>query len=245
VSNRRFQRLVAASSLSDACDQGQARIDAALAQLADPDRARYRELERKCRSALDQQPSGSAVELLEQEGGLGRLLWVYLRLLLTRRSIEKSLNELLETELREAPPPKSPKKGAAGDRGCDLLEERIGELKRRIDGRGISEELRHSLTGQSEILQQRLSNRKEGLGKLEFLDAELTRIEEQVKLIQEQGSIASDSAAVSERIDQIAAGLAGTAQWVRDQHKIYGSVDLLEEAPPISRPRTEARREPQ
>ena len=58
--------------------------------------------------------------------------------------------------------------------------------------------------------------------KLVFLDAELVRIEEQVELIREQAVMASEPHAVSERIDQIAATLGGTQQWIRDQQQILG-----------------------
>ena len=193
VSNSRFQRAVQAVGLSQDLDAGQAKIDAALAELPDPERKRFRDLERQCQAVLSQQSSGGAMELLEQEGGLGRLLWVYLRLLLTRRTIEKAMNELLESELRQNP---GSAKAGKGDRGCEILDGRIRDLQRKIDDRAVSEELKRSLTGQAEILQQRLANRKDGLGKLEFLEAELTRIEEQVKLIKEQSSLASDSGAV-------------------------------------------------
>jgi hypothetical protein len=243
VSNARFQRTVHADMLSVALDAGQAKIDGALAELADTDRKRYRDLERQCQAILSQQTSGGAMELLEQEGGLGRLLWVYLRLLQTRRTIERSMNELLETELRSAAPAAKAAKGV--DRGLELLEGRIRDLQRRTADAALAEELKRSLAGQTEILQQRLANRKDGLGKLEFLEAELTRIEEQLKLIKEQASVASDSGAVASRIDQITAGLGGTAQWVREQQKIYGSVDLLEEPPPIAVPRAEAKRQTQ
>jgi hypothetical protein len=66
------------------------------------------------------------------------------------------------------------------------------------------------------------------------LDAELTRIEQQVELIREQAVLSTDPAAVSSRIDRIAADLSGTSQWIRDQQQAYGQVaDVLEETPPV------------
>jgi hypothetical protein len=228
-SSPRFRRSVAAADRSAAFDAGRARVDAALAALPEDDRRRYADLERQCSSVLDRQIGADADDRIDQEGGLARLLWVFLRLLATRRAIEQALDEILWTELRDAPTPAA----SNGDRGCALLESRLAELRRRLGDASLADDLRRSLEAQAEILGQRLANRREGLGKLDVLEAELVRIEEQIKLIKEQTSVASDAAAVSERIDQIAAGLSGTAQWAREQHRLYGSTDLLDEPPPV------------
>jgi uncharacterized protein YicC (UPF0701 family) len=98
----------------------------------------------------------------------------------------------------------------------------------------LSEELKKSLSGQIEILQQRLEKRREGKQKLAFLDAELMRIQEQVELIREQSVLSADPDTLSQRIDQITTTLGGTNQWIRDQQKIYGAVeDLMAEPPPL------------
>ena len=69
-----------------------------------------------------------------------------------------------------------------------------------------------------------------------FLDAELMRIQEQVELIREQAALSTDPELLSQRIDQIAATLGGTAQWIRDQQQVYGAMeDLLAEPPPLRR----------
>jgi hypothetical protein len=95
--------------------------------------------------------------------------------------------------------------------------------------------LRKSLSSQNEILRQRLERRSEARDKLAFLDAELTRMQEQVELIREQAILSTDPEALSERIDQITTTLGGTTQWIRDQQQIYGAMeDLLAEPPPIT-----------
>ena len=98
----------------------------------------------------------------------------------------------------------------------------------------MGEDLRKSLTGQIEILQQRLEKRREAAEKLVFLEAELARIEQQVDLLREQAVLSTDPEVVSQRIDQIATTLGGTNQWIRDQQKIYGAMeDLVSEPPPL------------
>ena len=40
---------------------------------------------------------------------------------------------------------------------------------------------------------------------------------------------------LSQRIDEIAATLGGTGQWIRDQQQVYGAMDdLLTEPPPLT-----------
>jgi chromosome segregation ATPase len=94
--------------------------------------------------------------------------------------------------------------------------------------------LRKSLAGQLDILEQRLARQQEARGKLAFLEAEIARIQEQVELIREQAMLSMDATAVSERIDQVAATLGGTTQWIQEQQKLYGQVeDLVSDTPPM------------
>ena len=220
ANNERFQRTVAASQQWATKKQWQNRIEELVRQLGDESRQRYRALEARCRSILDQQqriavlPSG-----LEAQGeGLSRLLWLYLRLLLTRQAIDRVLLESV---------------GAGEDR--ERLEERILRLERQLGEKNLGEELRRSLAGQIDILKQRLQKRSEARDKLEFLEAELIRLQEQVELIREQAILSTDPQMVSTRIDQITATLDGTSQWIREQQQIYGATeDLLAEPPPVS-----------
>jgi hypothetical protein len=217
-SNRRFQRFVEASQQLQTRNQWQAKINALIQQLSHEDQQRYRALEVRCWTLLEQQHTIQAPSpgLQAQGEGLGRLLWVYLRLLATRQAIQRIL------------------RGPAGASDESIgLEERIRQLESRLQEQ-LSEELRKSLMGQIEILQQRLDKRREAKDKLAFLDAEITRIQEQVELVREQAVVSADPETLSKRIDQVTATLGGTTQWISDQQKIYGAVeDLMSEPPPL------------
>ena len=79
------------------------------------------------------------------------------------------------------------------------------------------------------------SSATEAQRKLAYIDAELTRIEQQVELIREQAALSTDPEVLSRRIDEIAATLGGTGQWIRDQQQVYGAMeDLLTEPPPLA-----------
>ena len=216
--NRRFQRFVAASQQLQSQMQWQARVDALTRQLSSEDQQRYRNLELRCRAMLEQQINlqTPSTGLQAQGEGLGKLLWVYLRLLVTRQALLRIVRGSV---------------GAPDETGG--LEQRIRNLKEQL-AEPLTEDLKKSLSGQIEILQQRLEKRREGKQKLAFLDAELTRIQEQVELVREQAVLSADPDALSQRIDQITTTLGGTNQWIRDQQKIYGAVeDLMAEPPPL------------
>jgi hypothetical protein len=216
--NERFQRFVAATKNLQTRRQWQDKVDALLKQLDAEDQRRYQALESRSRGILEQQLhlQTPTTGLSAQGEGLGRMLWVFLRLLTTRQAINRII------------------RGAAGDsEESARLDQRIQELQTRLNS-PLSEELRKSLTGQIDIMQQRLEKRREAKEKLAFLDAELTRIQEQIELVREQAVLATDPETVSQRIDQITTTLGSTTQWISDQQKIYGSVeDLMTEAPAL------------
>jgi hypothetical protein len=218
ATNQRFQRTVAAQSSLEARGGWDTRIARTLATLDPRERRRYQDLVDRCRSILDLQ-MGTAAEaphgLDAQQEGLGRLTWMYLRLLAARHTIEHVLQ------------------GANSDQARDLARERDA-LDRRLATDALSAELRRSLEGQAEILRQRLARRGEADQQLAYIDAELTRIEHQVELIREQAALSTDPELLSQRIDEIAATLGGTSQWIRDQRQVFGAMDdlLVDTAPP-------------
>jgi hypothetical protein len=218
-SNPRFQRLVDGGQALDERRRWEQRLYESLTQLPPDDQQRFRSLQKRCESILEQQARGAAVSpgLQEQGEGLGRLVWIYLRLLLTRESIRKIVRESAKSQEEPA-----------------QMESRILKIEEQLKEPSVSEDLRKSLSAQIEILRQRLEKKREAAEKLEFLDAELTRIEQQVELLREQSVLATDPETVSQRIDQVTATLGGTNQWIRDQQKIYGAMeDLLTDPPPV------------
>jgi hypothetical protein len=216
----------------------------------------------RCQSILEQQFAGDtdAPGFEMQREGLGRLTWLYLRLLSTRQAIRRVTaagqdvprqGQGSAASGQQPPPiPGSSSRGAAGQgqgqgwpqqagtpaamgaTNARELEMRLADLNRRLEDKSLGEDLRRSLTAQAELLQQRVRRRAEAEGKLQFLDAELARIEEQVELIREQALLSSDPESFSRRIDEIGATLSGTADWIAEQQRTLGAMDdLLGEAP--------------
>jgi hypothetical protein len=212
----RFQRIVAAQPLAASTAEWNQRIQKLLGRLEPGDRRLYDTLAERCRSIIDLQlQSGTDAPpgLETQADGLGRLSWMFLRLLVARRTIRQVLG---------------------GGDSADLQKRRTA-LQRQREGENLTEELRRSLSGQIEILDQRLQQRVDAERKLTFLEAEVERIAQQVELIREQAALSTDPELLSRRIDEIAATLGTTGQWIREQQQVYGAMeDLLTEPPPLA-----------
>ena len=217
--NPRFQRLIAAGPLNESSREWNQRIQGLLARLDNADRSLYNTLAERCRSIIDLQlHSGSSdPEALEtQTDSLGRLTWMYLRLLVARSTIRQVI-------------------GAGSDGAAELLQKKIATLERQQKAPGVSDDVRRSLASQLEILNQRVRQREDAEQQLAFIEAELERIAQQVELIREQAALSTDPELLSRRIDEIAGTLGSTGQWIREQQKVFGAMeDLLSEPPPLT-----------
>ncbi|PYS35673.1 MAG: hypothetical protein DMG14_26430 [Acidobacteria bacterium] len=140
----RFQRLVDGRRLLDERRRWQERLYDLLRRLPQEDQQRYRALQSRCESIIDQQAGAAAVPagVQEQSEGLARLMWIYLGLLPTRESIKKIMHESASSQ------------EDASQQEIDQIEARIGKLQQRLKQPAVGEDLRKSLTGQIEILQQ-------------------------------------------------------------------------------------------
>ena len=217
ATNPRFQRAISSQPLSAARSEWNDRIQRLTHQLNDEDQGRYAALAERCRIIIDLQTQGASDVphgIETQADSLGRLSWMFLRLLVARGTILSVL---------------------AGGEDDEGLEQRRSALKRQAADESAAPELRRSLEGQIEILEQRIEQRRQAENKLAYIDAELARIEEQVELIREQAALSTDPEILSRRIDEITATLGGTGQWIRDQQQVYGAMeDLLTEPPPLT-----------
>jgi hypothetical protein len=257
--NERFRRTVRAQAGSGEASAWQETVDRLAAELSAFDRERQQTLDARCRAIVEDleraasldagpssvtsaAPAGDHAAVASAAASLSRLSWMHLRLLVTRQAIVEALTDSGPDARVDERAPRDRRSwndsGVVGDRG---LEQRLTELREHLADESLASDLRGSLTGQVEILEQRLAHRREARERLAFIEAELARIEQQVELVREQAVGAPDADAVSRRIDDIAASLGGTATWIREQQKIYGGVsDLLAEPPPSVRPRTRA-----
>jgi hypothetical protein len=209
--SKRFQYVVDAKDKYASKLTAQQQIHNLLVRLDASDQNRYRQLEARCQKVLEYQQDHSAIDLQVQAEGLGKLLFVYLRLLLTRQGILRVLE-------------------GSSTQSIDI---RILDVNRQLQNAG-TDDLQRSLTDQLAILTERKSRHTEARQKLQFIEAELSRIQEQVELIREGMVVTTDPAQLSRRIDQVGDTLGNTNQWIKQQQELLGETEeLLEEAPPV------------
>lgn len=117
------------------------------------------------------------------------------------------------------------------------LEQEITYLERQSGNESIAPDLKRSLEGKLLIVRKRLENLSQGEQKLRYVDAELSRIEQQVELLREQAVLSRDSQSMASEIDLVQSSLGDTADWIKEQRSLFGELEsLTEEAPPLLGP---------
>jgi hypothetical protein len=211
ASNGRFQRWVDAKDSFAAKMNSAQQIARLIVRLGPADQARYKQFEQRCQKILGEQHDVPTAEMQTQAEGFGKLVYVYLRLLLTRAAILRVLE------------------GASGK----SIDVRIGEVQEQLKGAGTPE-LQKSLSDQLDILGERKKRHGEAWDKLQFIESELSRIQEQVELIREGMVVATDAGGLARKIDTVGNSLGGTTQWIKQQQELLGQTEeLLGDVPPV------------
>jgi len=190
-------------------------------ELTREDRQRFDEVRERCevlRQLADriQRPAGQNHQDTE---GLDRLLWMFLRLLHTRRSVSAFLRQTdvsgIEQDIRLA---------EENLRGLQTLpEDPALERKRRL----LEETLQTSRT--------RLENCRRAQANLEVMDLELHRLENTIHSLGELAVTRSEPTALSDQIDLMAESMLQTEK-AMGELRIPSSLDLeLETVPQLLR----------
>ena len=221
ATNQRFQRhRHAQAARRPRARNGTTRIAALLAGSTTDDRARYEALAERCRSIIDLQTQ-------QRRERAGRA-----------RSAGRQPRPAVVDVPAAARRPAHDLPGARRRRQTTRTSQQTigGARAAAASDRALSDELRaQPRAGSSRSCSSASSSATDADRKLAFIDAELERIEQQVELIREQAALSTDPELLSRRIDEIAATLGGTGQWIRDQQQVYGAMeDLLTEPPPLT-----------
>ncbi len=207
--NPRFQKIIDATAGAKDDFNFSARAAQMLQGVPGLARKRYADLEIRCgqiRQMSESLAPGAMSEV--QVGGLKRLLWIFLKLLVSRETIltqaRTTNREDLQDEIKRA-------------------EEQLTTL-----ADPSKERLRKSVESNLEIIKKRLVNLDESKNALEFIEAELKRIENQVELIAQEAAMAKDGAHLSGKIDTIAGTLTETQDWMKSNQEILGGLEDME-----------------
>lgn len=209
TTNPRFQKYLKGIELLKLKGTWEDQKNAILEKVNSEDRVIFFRLEDKCRKIKQLEEnltvdelSGSTSSIKDSYSNLEELLWVSLKLLLTKKIINEFVKNESQAQIKEK---------------IRLLEE---NLTKETSERAIK-----SCQSTLEILKKRLENLTIADEKLRNIDLEILRIGEQLDLVINEAALSKDPAGISEKLDVIASGLGETAQWIKTSASIFRSID--------------------
>ncbi len=214
-SNSRFQKLVQGDRLLNSQEEYDEKIQRAARALHLDARERYRRLLSECNLILGIAPDADEREKSEvgaiadlRAGSLNSLLALFLRLLTSQQLIRANLEQLDQAS----------------------LEQYLERLQKRLAGEEKDSPLARSLAATVEIQQKRLANLRRAHSSLALIEAELDRIEGQVRLIREETAVSGGPEALSARLDAVTQTLSETSRWMDQNAELLGGLatDLLD-----------------
>lgn len=143
---------------------------------------------------------------------LDRLLWIFLRLLVSQQGLERFLRSTNDVEIRS----------------------RIEESKAKLAGATVpGERLKHSLEDSVAVQELRLENYRKAGDNAEFVRVELDRIEARIQALVESSVNRQDPDILSSQIEGVAASVQSTEAAIRELQQITGAMDQLQQPPAI------------
>jgi hypothetical protein len=196
-SSARFQKLIDAERIAARAEGAEVKMQRAYERLQQASQSRYRALVMQCREILGLGGGFDESKVTDfRAGNLTQMLWLFLRLLASREAIEDTLARVDRKQL---------------EAGLESLKGRVAAV---ADPEGA---LARSLKATLEIQTKRLSNLDTASNNLAVIDAELERIEQQVRLVREESAVSGSPEALSARLDSVSSTLSETSRWM-DQH---------------------------
>ena len=194
-------------------------IAAMLQGLPSAARTRFQQLHARClemraiaagvRGAAGDHPGG-AEEI--RTPGLDRLLWLFLRLLLSKTALDRFLDTMSEQE----------------------ISTRLTELRRSYEAaKSGDERIARSLQDSIANCELRLENYTRAKKNAEFVSVELDRIEGKIQALAEMAVNRQDPDFLSSQVDSAADSMRQTEKAVSELQHLTGLADQLEEPPAI------------
>jgi hypothetical protein len=225
--SERFQKLIEGERLlarqAERAQGADDRMQRAYARLEPASQRRYGALVEQCREILGlAAPVGEVGPVTDlRAGNLNQLLWLFLRLLTSRELVTDTLARVDRRQ----------------------LEQGIESLRGRVAAAGEPDgPLARSLKATLEIQEKRLANLETATKNLAVVDAELERIEQQVRLVREESAVSGGPEVLSARLDAVSATLSETSRWMDQNAELLSSLasDDLDTGTVRALPRTPA-----
>jgi hypothetical protein len=155
-------------------------------------------------------PGGSAEEI--RTPGLDRLLWLFLRLLLSKGALDRFLQTMNEPEITA----------------------RLADLRKNLEAaKGGDDRILRSLQDSIASGELRLDNYARAKKNAEFVSIELDRLEGKIQALAEMAVNRQDPDFLSNQVDSAADSMRQTEKAVSELQHLTGLADQLEEPPAI------------
>jgi len=230
----KFQSYVQASAHKEA----KAQVDEAALQrifnTLDPrSRARFEELRNRCRNlqAIAKGLRQGTVERSEVESlhneGINKLLWVFLKLLYTKHSLEEFLRRTDEEEI---------------SRAVKGIEEKIAERGPDAEDTAAETKKRRTLVDTLGSARMRLDNLSKAKENYEFVQLELDRIDSKITSIAELSVNRQDPGFITSEVDGVTSTMEQTERAMSDLQFLSGLGEQEVAPPPFIDERVEMKR---
>ncbi|MES2709581.1 MAG: hypothetical protein V4726_23490 [Verrucomicrobiota bacterium] len=210
ANNARFRRVVDLEAPGDNSGGEAGRIARLRDALPPQDGQRYRDFTAKCRRTAHSLPDNPALH-----DTLAHVSWLFLQLLHSRLTVTRLLTAAATEEKQEG-----------------SLPYRLARLEQRLAAGDVQPDLRRSLEATRGILQERLQALSDTSSKLGYINAELSRLEEQVSLLHDRAQLDRDAPALSGSIERVSAGITGATQWMSREKELLGDLGGSFDIPP-------------
>jgi len=219
VSHPKFRDAVDAQyhqeTRSQAEVSGKRSVQQIVAQFGPQQRVRFEQLRARCLEMRSIAQGVRGKQEPESEdpntAALDRLLWVFLRLLVSQEAMTRFLQR---TDVRD-------------------IQARLDAAQQRAAQAGGDERILHSLQDSVAVQQQRLENYNRARQNAEFVRVELDRIEAKIQAITEASVNRQDPNFLTSQIDSVTASMHSTEKAISELQEITGFVDEMQEPPVI------------
>jgi hypothetical protein len=186
--------------------------------LSNPSKARFESLRARCieMRTIAHGVRGSTGDQAGEElstSALDRLLWVFLRLLVSQESLHRFLERTNVSE----------------------IQARLGELRTQLEAQQHSndERIARSLADSVAAQETRLENYEKAQKNAEFVRFELDRIEAKIQALTEAAVNRQDPDFLTGQIDSVTESMHSTEKAISELQQITGLVDEMQEPPSI------------
>jgi ribosomal protein L29 len=161
--------------------------------------------------------AGSAEEI--RTPGLDRLLWLFLRLLMSKNALDRFLQTMSSEEIKTR---------------LEQLKKDLASAQQAVTGGAAGDDrIVRSLQDSVAMAELRLDNYDRAKKNAQFVSIELDRMESKIQALAEMAVNRQDPDLISNQVDSAAESMRQTEKAVSELQHLTGLADELQDPPPI------------